>query len=62
MAWMACHSSCATTARKLPSRTTLTTPGIFSTAALSTPVSTAPYDGGRTMRACTMPGRRMSCT
>jgi hypothetical protein len=36
------NSFSATTARKLPSRTTLTTPGSFSTAAVSHSVSCAP--------------------
>jgi hypothetical protein len=36
------NSLVATTARKLPSRTTLTTPGIFSTADVSQSISCAP--------------------
>ena len=42
MAVIAAHSFSATTARKLPSRTTLTTPGMRSIAAVSTSCSMAP--------------------
>ena len=62
LALIACSSRSAMTPRKLPSRTTATTPGIAFTAASSMVSSLAPYCGGRTTRPCTMPGSRRSCT
>ena len=60
VAW---YTRSAATARKLPSRTILSTPGMRSTVAVSTACSRrAPGLGGRTTRACTMRGRRRSCT
>ena len=44
----ACASRVATTPRKLPLRTTLTTPGMRSMGAVSSEISRAVYAGGRT--------------
>ena len=59
---MASSSRSAATARKLPSRTTATTPGRRRIAASSTDSSCAPGEGGRTTRPNTMFGKRTSCT
>ena len=61
-ALIACSSRSQTTATKLPSRTTVTTPGIALTAPASRLTSSARGAGGRTTRACSMPGRRRSWT
>src|ERR1043166_6252331 len=49
---IASHSLVATTPRKLPSRTTLTMPGIALSAASSTLCKVAPIAGGRPTRPC----------
>src|SRR5262249_8899439 len=51
-ALIAPHSLCATTPRKLPSRTTLTTPATSLIDISSTFSSLAPIAGGRTTRPC----------
>ena len=62
-ALMACSSRSATTPRKLPSRTTATTPGIaFDRRLVEATRASRRSDGGRTTRPCTMPGSRTSCT
>ena len=60
-AFTAAHSVVAVTARKLPTRTTLCRPLMPATLPSSTLCSVAPIAGGRTTRACTMPGTRKSC-
>jgi hypothetical protein len=60
-ALIAPHSLSATTPRKLPSRTTLTTPATALMDPSSTLSSLAPIAGGRITRPCTMPRTRKSC-
>src|SRR2546425_9482912 len=60
-ALIAAHSVSATTARKLPRRTTLVSPLMEPIELSSTPVSWAPSAGGRTTRAWSIPGTRKSC-
>ena len=64
-ATIAAYSSAATTATKLPWRTTCTMPGIDCTAACeaaSKPMNDALRPAGRTTRACSMPGSLNSDT
>ena len=58
----ACSSRSAQTPTKLPFLTTDTTPGKPRTASASNATNRAEYVGGRSTRACTIPGSSMSWT